>query len=254
MKPPVRFESVSFAYPDSGKILDHCSLEIPAGVTSLMGRNGTGKSTFLLLASARLLPQEGTVWLEGQTTQNLDEDQKSQLASVVYQNMEFENEEPLGELLEFVLAQGYAQTKDLGLLSEVIEVFELKDFLHQKTQNLSKGQLQRAIMAFALLYGSRVLVMDEPVFALEEAQKHRTLEYLANWTRQKGLTFLYSVHEMELSQSYSDNLLLFYPDRPPRLGPTRELFQRTTLEEAYQTPFALLKHHESLIRERLKQN
>ncbi|NNM67613.1 MAG: ABC transporter ATP-binding protein [Spirochaetales bacterium] len=254
MKPPVYFDSVSFAYPESSKVLDRWTLELPSGVTSLMGRNGTGKSTFMLLASARFLPQEGTVWLEGHKTHELNEDQKNRLASVVYQNMEFENEEPLGELLEFVLAQGYLETKAPGLLAEVIQVFELKDFLHQRTQNLSKGQLQRAIMAFALLYGSRVLVMDEPVFALEEAQKHRALEYLAGWTRQRELAFLYSAHEMELSQRYSDNLLLFYTDRPPRLGPTRELFQRATLEEAYQTPFALLKQHEALHRERLKQN
>lgn len=57
----------------------------------------------------------------------------------------------------------------------------MSEFLSLTTQTLSEGQLQRAIIAFSLLYGSRVIMMDEPVFALEDRQKDRTFESLMHY-------------------------------------------------------------------------
>jgi ABC-type cobalamin/Fe3+-siderophores transport system ATPase subunit len=146
---------------------------------------------------------------------------------------------------------GYHERKDLALRAALIEVCELQKILGKRTQELSKGELQRAIVAFSLLYGSRILVMDEPIFALEERQKTRIMEFLVDHVHREGLSLYYSVHELEISRKYSDYLLLFYKDGPPRLGPTEELFTREKIEKAYQVPYILLKRKEALIREGL---
>lgn len=250
----VRFEGVGFSYgPEYGPVFDSLNLEIPAGVTSLAGQNGTGKSTLLLLAAGRLKPTAGQVWLGGRDTAGLTGADLDRAAAVVYQNMEFETEDKLGDVLEFVFANGYADHQALAdLPRQVIEVFELGKLLGRPTQVLAKGEMQRAVMAFAVLYGSETVVMDEPVFALEQAQKHRALDFVGRHARQTGRSFLYSAHELELTQKYSDHLLLFYKDRPPVLGPTGELFQRQPLEDAYQVPWDLLHKRESLLREALQ--
>ncbi len=249
---PVLFENVSFAY-DTDPVFSELSIGLPPGVISLMGPNGVGKSTFLLLASGRLLPGKGKVLLEGKDTATLDEREKNRLCSLVYQNMEFENEEPLGELLDFVFSQGFLDQKNDTFLRSVTANFELDGLLTRKTQALSKGEMQRAVMAFSLLYGSRVVVMDEPVFALEDQQKRRALGFLTEYARTSGVSFLYSAHEMDLTRDYSDQVLLFAKERPPIMGTEKEILTREVLEEAYQVPYILLHQKERLFRSTLLQ-
>jgi ABC-type cobalamin/Fe3+-siderophores transport system ATPase subunit len=246
----VEFHHVSFAY-ETDPVLTDITLAIPPGVTSLTGPNGAGKSTLLLLASGRLLPATGKVLLEGQDTAALDEIDKARLCSLVYQNMEFETEEPLGELLEYVQANGFGNREDRPFRKSVIGAFDLESLLSRKTQSLSKGEMQRAVMAFSLLYGSRVVVMDEPVFALEDAQKRQALGFIADFARGAGVSFLYSAHELDLTRDFSDRVLLFPKGKHPVLGTAAELLTRDVLEDAYGVPYALLHQKERLHRETL---
>lgn len=248
---PVELETVSFAYEES-PVFQGLTLGLPAGVTSFAGPNGTGKSTLMLLASGRLLPTEGVVKLHGVDTRTLDEEGRNRLASVVYQNMEFETEEPLGDLLDFVAAGGFLPDHGSALKPDLVRELELEGLLAKKTDSLSKGQMQRAVMAFALLYGSRLVVMDEPVFALEADQKRRALGFVAEWSRQAGISFLYSAHELELTRDFSDRVLLFSKDGSLHLGPTDRLLTPELLEQAYQVPHALLHQRESLYRSMLR--
>lgn len=247
---PVVFQNVSFAY-ETDPVLKEVTLTVPPGVTSLTGPNGAGKTTFLLLASGRLPPSSGTVLLEGADTAGLDEVEKNRLCSLVYQNMEFETEEPLGDLLGFVLENGFLGDSGRPFLKAVVKNFELDAILSRKTQTLSKGEMQRAVMAFSVLYGSRVVVMDEPVFALEEAQKRTALGFLADHARATGRSFLYSAHELDLTRDFSDQVLLFPKGKHPLLGTAATLLTRPILEEAYQVPYVLLHQKEKLYRSTL---
>lgn len=249
---PIAFRNVSFTY-DTDAVLSNLSIEVPSGVTSLTGPNGSGKSTFLLLASGRLIPGEGVVELEGRDTRALDETEKNRLASLVYQNMEFENEEPLGDLLELVFSQGFLDASEKPLVADLVSTLELGGVLRRPTQALSKGEMQRAVMAFSLLYGSRVVVMDEPVFALEDAQKRRALGFLSEYARSSGRSFLYSAHELDLTRDFCDRVLLFSKVGHPRLGTVSEILTREVLEEAYQYPYVLLHQKERLYRSTLVQ-
>jgi ABC-type cobalamin/Fe3+-siderophores transport system ATPase subunit len=249
---PVEFRSVSFAYEDDD-VLSEVSVVVPTGVTSLAGPNGAGKSTFLLLASGRVLPRLGTVLLLGEDTASLEEVEKNRLCSLVYQNMEFETEEPLGDLLHFVYSHGFLPSADSAFFKTVVKTFELSSLQSRKTQTLSKGEMQRAVMAFSLLYGSRVVVMDEPVFALEDAQKRRALGFVSDYARSAGVSFLYSAHELELTRDFCDRVLLFPKGRHPLLGSAEELLSPATLEDVYQVPYALLHQKERLYRSTLLQ-
>lgn len=233
---------------------------MPSGITSLVGQNGTGKSTFLLLAAARLFPAAGTIETLGMDTAayrgaHLDpdlEDERNRLVSVVYQNMEFETEAPIGELFEFVYANGYRAEKPAELLQTIISELELHDDLQYRTQELSKGALQRAVIAFSLLYGSRLLVMDEPVFALEDARKERVFRFLTDFVRSENTALLYSAHELHLSEQYSDNVLLFDKQGGIEVGPASEMLEREKVEAAFQVPLTLLYRKERLYRETLQ--
>ena len=165
--------------------------------------------------------------------------------------MEFETEESLGDLLAFVLDNGFIPPGERGLLGTVVKEFELEAVQGRKTQALSKGEMQRAVMAFSLLYGSQVVVMDEPVFALEDRQKRKALGFLSEYARNSNRSFLYSAHEMELTKDFSDRVLLFTKGKAPVLGTAAELLTRESLEAAYQVPYVLLHKKEKLHRETL---
>lgn len=247
---PVVLEGVTYAWEDAVEPLFHdLSLTLPRGIVSLVGQNGTGKTTFLLLAGGILLPAAGRVLIDGTDSRELrDETERHRHVSFIYQNMEFETEGPMGEVLRAVHEGGFLERREPGLVAELVEVFELGRCLDRPLQSLSKGEMQRAILAFSLLYGSRILVMDEPVFALEEHQRYRALEFLSDYARRNGIAVYYSAHELELSERYSEHILLFRKDGPPLLGPTAEVFVKERIEEAYQVPMSLLKARERIYR------
>jgi ABC-type cobalamin/Fe3+-siderophores transport system ATPase subunit len=254
MEPEIVFEGVSFRYPDGDDdIFTGLDLALPRGIVSLVGQNGTGKSTLLLLASGRLLPTRGKVLIRGRDTRELqDEAERQKLVSFIYQNMEFDTEESIGNLLSFVHANGLvADQMPRTAVAELVEVFELGAVLGRRTQEVSKGELQRTILAFSLLYGSPLIAMDEPIFALESHQKQRAMDYLSLRARQEEMSLYYSVHELDISRKYSDYILLFSREAPPRLGKTSEIFTRETIEKAYEVPFDMLKKREELYRKYL---
>jgi ABC-type cobalamin/Fe3+-siderophores transport system ATPase subunit len=257
MEAAIRFEAVSYRWVDeedgsATPVFDGLDLVLPRGIVSLVGQNGTGKSTLLALAAGSIVPDAGRVRVGGVDTRELrDEPTRQRLVSYVFQNMEFETEEPIGALLEAVHARGFRAVKRPDFVAELVEAFELAPVLARRTQEVSKGELQRTILAFSLLYGSPLLVMDEPVFALEDRQKQRALEYLCAYARREGIGLYFSLHELDLSRRFSDYLLLFSRGAPPRLGPTAELFTRETIEQAYEVPFDMLKRREALYRKML---
>jgi iron complex transport system ATP-binding protein len=254
MDAEIRFEGVSYRWVDdedgsATPVFAGLDLALPRGIVSLVGQNGTGKSTLLALAAGSLVPDAGRVLVRGVDTRDLrDEPTRQRLVSFVFQNMEFETDEPIGALLEAVHAAGFHAVKRPGFVAELVEAFELAPVLARRTQEVSKGELQRAILAFSLLYGSPLLVMDEPIFALEDRQKDRAMEFLCAYARREDIGLYFSLHELDLSRRFSDHLLLFRRDAPPRLGPTAELFTRENIEQAYEVPFDLLKKREALYR------
>ena len=268
----LQFDDVSFTYPpvegdvDSEgnpivpqPVFEHFTGSLPGeGFVSLVGQNGCGKTTFLMLASGRLVPDSGTVRLLGQNPAALSQEEKNLLASVIYQNLEFDTEDKTGELLSQVYSSGMFKGKskalksDGGLLEEIIEVFELQGLLDRPLTHLSKGEKQRVILAFSLLYGSKALFMDEPMFAMEDRQKESSLEYLKEFVKKTGTTIYCSMHELDLSKKYADFVLLFYPGREMAFGTPEEVLTPKDLEKAYQIPAEMLKHKEDMTREQLK--
>ncbi|MBN2443573.1 MAG: ABC transporter ATP-binding protein [Spirochaetales bacterium] len=246
----ILLDTITFHYPDmEGPVFENLSLSLPAGITSLLGQNGTGKSTLLLLAGGTLVPEKGRVLIQGIDTRDLrDERERQRYVSFIYQNLEFESEEPVEKLLHFVYENGYLETREDDFIKRLIDVFELSSTLKKKTQETSKGEFQRVLLAFSLLYGSKIIMMDEPVFALEQYQKIKALTFICEYARKNNISVFYSAHELELTEKFSDYLILIDKKRNIRLGPTQELFTKEHLEEAYQIPYGMLKTKESVYR------
>lgn len=285
----LEFIDVNFTYPpveesdnqEFKPIFDYFTAELPEGFVSLVGPNGSGKSTLMMLASARLCPSSGMIKLFGTDTREFfpiiritkteegekqeiapprqNEEQKNILASVIYQNMEFETSEKVGELLTQVYCNGVFAGKSPksfvqeDLFEKVISVFELKNILEQSISGISKGELQRTLLAFSVLYGSKSIFMDEPLFAMEYSQKEKALSFLVEYSRTMKVSIYISMHEIELTKKFAPLVLLFYPDRNMELGTPQEVLTDEALEKAYGVPASQLRNTERLTRSQMEE-
>ena len=289
----LEFVDVNFTYPpveeydengevfvqESKPVFEHFTAELPEGFVSLVGPNASGKSTLMMLASGRLCPTSGMIKLfetdtreffpaikitktkEGETQEIVEpsksEEEKNILASVIYQNMEFETSEKVEELLKQVFENGEFQGKtpsEFGsenIFEKVIEVFELKEILDRSISGISKGELQRTLLGFSVLYGSKSIFMDEPLFAMEYYQKEKALSFLVDYSKKMDVSIYISMHELELSKKFAPLVLLFYPDRNMDLGTPEEVLTDEALEKAYGVPASQLRNTERLTRSQM---
>ncbi|HKL85702.1 MAG TPA: ABC transporter ATP-binding protein [Treponemataceae bacterium] len=277
----IKFIDVSYSWPESenskdegsavaNPIFSSFSADIPPGFISLTGPNGSGKSTFLLLAGGRIMPDKGRIELGGHNTKILSgfwadekgrpgkgltselEHKRNLVCSFLYQNMEFEiddsDESRVGSLLEYVYENGGHIQKESSFIKRVMEAFELSGLENRKLDALSKGEIQRVLLAFSALYGSRVIMMDEPVFAMEQRQKEKALEFFKNLQKETQISLFVSLHELSLTRKYADTVMLFYPDRRIDMGTCEEVLTKEALEDAYAVPEAMLYDAEKLTR------
>jgi iron complex transport system ATP-binding protein len=263
----IDFEDVTFAYtPVEGDLdaegkqiippvlFDHFTASLPSSFVSIVGPNACGKSTLMLLASGRLKPLRGTIRLFGKDLSTIhDENEKNLLSSFIYQNMEFEQDEKLADLLMQVYEAGGHAQKSGDFYKDIISVFELGSITARKLNGLSKGEIQRTLLAFSVLYGSKSIFMDEPMFAMEQKQKESCLDFLKHYSKEKGIPVYISMHELELSRKYAQDVLLIYPNRDMTFGSPDEVLVPEDLEKAYGIPAALLKDSENLTRKNLKE-
>jgi ABC-type multidrug transport system ATPase subunit len=279
---PVEFLDVSFAYPAdaypaegeiSGQepeksggmeqepvpVFSGLTMKLPSGFVFMVGPNGIGKSTLMLLAAARLFPAKGEIRIYGESTlQFVDaalepdvEERRNRLVSFVYQNMEFETELSLGDILEMVARNSVDESAAGDRFREIIAAADLTDRLTARMQELSKGEMQRGIVAMSLLYGSPIVMMDEPVFAVEPHRAEKLFEYLRAVCRERGLAIYTSVHDVRLAQQFADKVVLMHTDGLIEAGDPAVLLARDRLEQAFKAPWDTLYRRQSLYRDLL---
>lgn len=242
---------VSYTYPESGFRLEPTSFEVGAGeVVALVGPNASGKSTVLKLASSVLLPDAGSVLIDGDPVAHLSLRERARRIAVVQQ------ESPLLfpiRVLSFVLQGRNAYLHRLQLETEadlevaraVMVVTRTEHLATRLMQELSGGEKQRVILARALAQQPRLLLLDEPTLHLDIAYQVDLLRLVRTLARQKGYAVLVVTHELNLAAEFADRALLIHQGRLIRTGTPAEVFERELLEQVFQTELDVFPHPES---------
>ena len=261
------FDRVTFAWPDDQAgggqpLFSSLNLRLDEGLTFLVGPNGIGKSSLMLLGGARVFPQQGRITiLDVDSDRFIDagidptvEEARNRLVSFIYQNMELETEESVGALLDIVAESSGEPERAAALREELVAAAELGDALDSRMQELSKGEMQRAIVAMSVLYGSPIVMMDEPLFAVEPARSERLFEYLRHMCAATGTSMYASVHDVKLARTYADSVVLFDAAGEIHLGDPETLLARERVEAAFRAPFDTLYERQNLYRDLLKKS
>ncbi|WP_143806430.1 ABC transporter ATP-binding protein, partial [Oenococcus oeni] len=162
----IEFKNVSLDYGET-KVLKKVDLEIEEGkFYTLLGPSGSGKSTILSLISGRLQPTGGDILIEGKNVNSLPSNQRK--VNTVFQNYAlFPNMNVYDNVAFGPSIKGFSKKKIDQLVKSMLKLVKLDDFSDREISEISGGQQQRVAIARALANQPKVLLLDEPLSALD---------------------------------------------------------------------------------------
>ena len=206
--------------------LKHVSLAIEDNeFFTLLGPSGCGKTTLLRMIAGFEDVSAGEIMLFGQPIANLPPYQRP--VNTVFQNYALFPHMNVLENVSFgleMLGQGKAQARRRA--AEVLDMVQLAQFAARKPAQLSGGQQQRVALARALAPQPKVLLLDEPLSALDlKLRKAMQLE-LKHLQRETGITFIFVTHDQEEALTMSDRIAVMSAGQVQQLGQARDIYER----------------------------
>lgn len=216
--------SVAVAHTFGSFALD-ASFEAPAGVTALFGRSGSGKTTLVNAIAGLFRPTLGRIILDGETlldtARRIDVPLHRRRMGYVFQEGRLFPHLSVRQNLSYGMHP--ARDTDAARLSHVIELLDIAPLIARRPRDLSGGEKQRVAIGRALLCDPQLLLMDEPLAALDEARKSGILPYLERLRDETQVPIVYVSHAMAEVARLATTLVVLDGGRVLRAGPVAEV-------------------------------
>ncbi|AJD47155.1 putrescine/spermidine ABC transporter ATPase protein [Isoalcanivorax pacificus W11-5] len=211
---------------DGKTVLGDIDLDIHDGeFITLLGPSGCGKTTLLRMLAGFETPDEGSIRLDGQDIVALAPNQRP--LNTVFQNYALFPHMTVFQNVAYGLRMEKCPAGDIRTrVEQMLAMVQLSDFAARKPHQLSGGQQQRVAIARAVIKRPRVLLLDEPLSALDfKLRKTMQLE-LKRIQRELGITFVFVTHDQEEALSMSDRVVVLNQGHIEQLGTPREVYER----------------------------
>ncbi len=221
----VTLEDVVKRFDDVAAV-DGISLEVPRGAFfALLGPSGCGKTTTLRMIGGFEEPTEGRILLGDEDVVGLPPYKRD--VNTVFQSYALFPHMTIADNVAFGLERRKVAKGEIqGRVREILELVGLGPFGNRKPRQLSGGQQQRVALARALVNHPRVLLLDEPLGALDlKLRKQMQLE-LKRIQHEVGITFVHVTHDQEEAMTMADTIAVMNRGRIEQLGPPQELYER----------------------------
>ncbi len=221
----IEFEHVFKRYPGSSNAaVDDLNLHIEAGeFLTLLGPSGSGKTTTLMLLAGFEAPSEGTIRLDGQSIESLPPHQRNM--GVVFQSYSLFPHMTVAENVAFPLS---VRKVDKSVIADKVTAalakVHLETFTHRKPNQLSGGQQQRVALARALVFEPRLVLMDEPLSALDKKLREEMQLEIRRLHRELGVTMVFVTHDQSEAMTLSDRVAVFNHGRIEQLASPQALY------------------------------
>ena len=196
---------------------------------TLLGPSGSGKTTTLRIIAGFEQPDSGTVRLGGEDI-TLRPPYKRDVNTVFQDYALFPHMTVADNVAYGLKVKGVDRGERKQRVDEVLERVRLSGYGGRKPIQLSGGQRQRVALARAIVNRPQVLLLDEPLGALDLKLRQEMQTFLKTLQRELGMTFLYVTHDQEEALTMSDNVAVFNEGRIEQVGSPTEIYQRPTTE------------------------
>lgn len=224
----LKVDGVTFGYGRQALLYD-ISMQVQTGeMVGLLGPNGSGKTTLLRLLSGVLTPQQGNILLEGRDLRQWGRRGIAQRIAVVPQELHMPfaftvvHMVSLGRI-PFVNFLGSQNKHDAAIVQEAMEASGIAPLGQRVFNQLSGGERQRVMIAMALAQQPTLLLLDEPTSHLDIKYQIETLELVQRLNRERGVTVIAAMHDLNLAARYFPRLLLFQRGIVADAGPAEVL-------------------------------
>ncbi|WP_275628894.1 ABC transporter ATP-binding protein [Pseudomonas sp. 273] len=223
--PAVQFTQVSRQFGEV-KAVDRVSIDIKDGeFFSMLGPSGSGKTTCLRLIAGFEQPSAGSIRIHGEEAAGLPPYQRD--VNTVFQDYAlFPHMNVLENVAYGLKVKGVAKAERLKRAEEALGMVALGGYGGRKPVQLSGGQRQRVALARALVNRPRVLLLDEPLGALDLKLREQMQSELKKLQRQLGITFIFVTHDQGEALSMSDRVAVFNKGRIEQVDTPRNLYMK----------------------------
>jgi spermidine/putrescine transport system ATP-binding protein len=221
----VRLEGVTKRFDDVVAV-DDVSLEIePGRFFALLGPSGCGKTTTLRMIGGFEEPTEGAIYLGDRDVVGLPPYKRD--VNTVFQSYALFPHLTIFENIAFGMRrQGVRGPQLAGRVREILKLVDLEGMETRKPRQLSGGQQQRVALARALVNKPRVLLLDEPLGALDLKLRRQMQLELKTIQHDIGITFIHVTHDQEEAMTMADTIAVMNKGRVEQLGPPTELYEK----------------------------
>ena len=240
----IEIKNLCFSYNDGEPVLNHVSLSIELGTyTSIIGHNGSGKSTIAKLIIGLLAPSDGEIYVDGELLDNKSVRKIRKKIGLVFQNPD---NQFIGATVEDDIAFGLENRqiphKDMPeIVKRFAERVGMGDFLQNEPSRLSGGQKQRVAIAGALALNPEILILDEATSMLDPKGKSDIKELILEMKKENpNLTIISITHDVE--EAYlSDQVIVLNQGQVAFKGKPDEVFSKRDVLKSFnlEMPFIL---------------
>lgn len=225
MAAEVRFDRVSCVFGNV-RAVDDVSLDIEEGeFFSLLGPSGSGKTTCLRMIAGFQYPTSGRILIHGVDATRQPPFERN--VNTVFQEYALFPHMTVRDNVAYgLMVRKVAKAERHRRADEMLELVRLTGFGDRKPAELSGGQRQRVALARALINQPRVLLLDEPLGALDQKLREEMQVELKALQRQVGITFVFVTHDQQEALSMSDRVAVFNHGRIERTGTPAEIYDR----------------------------
>ncbi len=220
----IRLTNLTMTFEDGETILDNINLYINnKEFLTLLGPSGCGKTTMLRIIGGFLTPTSGDVLFNGKRINDLPAYQRK--INTVFQRYALFPHLDVYDNIAFGLRIAKVKEDEIDeRVTEMLEIVSLKGFENRKVTSLSGGQQQRVAIARALVNRPQVLLLDEPLGALDLRLRKDMQNELKNIQQRMGITFIYVTHDQEEALTMSTRIALYRKGELVQVAPPLELY------------------------------
>ena len=220
----LELKEIKKSFTEGEAVLDNISLEISKGeFITLLGSSGCGKTTTLRIIAGLEQPDAGSVWLNGREVTGLEPNQRD--VNTVFQNYALFPHMNVAENIGYGLKLKKVPKSEIRKkVSQMLELVQLEGYERRKPSELSGGQKQRVAIARALVNNPKILLLDEPLGALDLQLRRAMQIELKHLQKKLGITFIYITHDQEEAINMSDRIAVMRDGRIEQIGTPDEIY------------------------------
>ena len=222
----VKFEKVDKSYDGEVLVVKDLNLDVPKGeFLTMLGPSGSGKTTVLMMLAGFETPTSGEIYLDGNPISSIPPNKRG--IGMVFQNYALFPHMTVKENLAFPLEVRKMQKSEIDeKVGNALEMVELQDFGNRMPLQLSGGQQQRVALARSLVFEPRLVLMDEPLGALDKNLREQMQYEIKHIHEKIGITVVYVTHDQSEALTMSNRIAVFNDGKIQQISSPDVLYEK----------------------------